>query len=103
MARALFRLGARHKKRMIVGNESQCRMAPAAKAKSEYQYLMRHNLSLRLRRQVAGKSAGGAFRPGLLSAFEEGSKYWCLSVAVETGRVRLGTWLWSGKVRAQTQ
>ena len=77
--------------------------APVAKAKSEYQYHIRHNLRLRLDQQVAGKSAGGTFRPGLLSAFEEGSKYSCLSVAVETGRVRLGTWLWSGKIRAQTQ
>jgi hypothetical protein len=77
--------------------------ALAAKAKSEYQYHIRHNLPLRLHRQVAGKSAGGTFRPGLLSAFEEGSKFWCLSVAVETGRVRLGAWLQSGKVRAQTQ
>jgi len=48
-------------------------------------------------------SAGGAFRPGLLSASEEGSKFGCLSVTVETGRVRLGAWPWSGKVRAQTQ
>jgi hypothetical protein len=76
---------------------------PAAKAKSEYQYHIRHNLRLRLDQQEADKSAGGTFRPGLLSAFEESSKYWCLSVAVETGRVRLGAWLWSGKVRAQTQ
>ena len=51
----------------------------------------------------AASSWDGVFRPGLLSAFEEGSKFWCLSVAVETGRVRLGAWLWSGKVRAQTQ
>jgi hypothetical protein len=69
----------------------------------EYQYHIRHNPGLRLDQQVAGKSAGGIFRPGLLSAFEEGSKYWCLSVTVETGRVRLDAWLQSGKVRTQTQ
>ena len=66
---------------------------PSAEAKTEYQYLSRHNLSLRWHRQLAGKSVAGTFRPGLLSAFEEGSKYWCLSVTVETGRVRLGAWL----------
>jgi hypothetical protein len=43
----------------------------------------------------------GLERP--LSAFEEGSKFWRLSAAIERRRVRLGTWLWSGKVRAQKQ
>src|SRR6516165_583481 len=70
---------------------SRCRCASVALIDArEYQYHV-------------GKSAGGAFRLGLLNAFEGGSKFWRLSVAIETGRVRLGTWLWSGKVRAQTQ
>jgi hypothetical protein len=53
-------------KRMIVATQSNAaRRTRSQSQERKYEYHIRHNLRLRLDRQVAGEQQGRAFRPGL--------------------------------------